>query len=126
MVCPVKYRQKVFGKQVEQTLEEACLEIIQLVEIGSDEDHVHFLIQTVPMMSPTRLVQIIKSITARIILTRCPEVKKSLWGGKFRTSGFYLNSVGRYGNEQAIAKYVKEQGKQYNQIHRDQLTIFEV
>ena len=78
------------------------------------------------MISPARLVQIIKSLTARIIFRQCPEVKKSLWGGQFWTSGYYLNTVGRYGNEQVISKYVKEQGKEYRQIHRDQLTIFEI
>ncbi len=132
LVCPAKYRRKVFGELVETTLKQACLEIIQphyelhFVEIGTDEDHVHFLIQSVPMMRPTHMVQIIKSITAKIIFSQCPEVKKSLWGGQFWTSGYYLNTVGRYGNEQVIARYVKEQGKAYQQIHRDQLKIFEL
>ena len=78
------------------------------------------------MMLPANMVKIIKSITAKSIFKQCPEVKKSLWGGQFWTSGYYLNTVGRYGNEQVIAKYVKEQGKEYRQIHRDQLTIFEM
>ena len=132
LVCPAKYRRKVFGEQVEQTLKSACLEIIQphyeihFVELGTDEDHVHFLVQSVPIMLPARLVQIIKSITAKVIFAQCPEVKKSLWGGQFWTKGYYLNTVGRYGNEQVIAKYVKEQGREYRQIHRDQLTFFAV
>ena len=130
LICPAKYRRKVFGEVVEATLKQTCLEIIQpnyelhFVEIGTDEDHVHFLIQSVPMMLPAQMVRIIKSITARTIFSQCPEVKKSLWGGHFWTSGYYLNTVGRYGNEQVIARYVKEQGKEYRQIHRDQLTIF--
>ena len=131
LVCPAKYRRKVFGSLVEQTLKEACIEIIQpnyeihFVEIGTDEDHVHFLIQSVPMILPSRMVQIIKSITAKIIFDKNKEVKKSLWGGKFWTSGYYLNTVGRYGNETVIRNYVKEQqGQQYNQVYRGQLTIF--
>ena len=115
---------------VEKTLKETCVEIIQpnyeihFVEIGTDEDHVHFLIQTVPMMLPSRMVQTIKSITARMIFAQNPEVKKSLWGGNFWTSGYYLNTVGRYGNETVIRNYVKEQGQHYNQVYRGQLTIF--
>jgi REP element-mobilizing transposase RayT len=130
LVCPVKYRQKVFGTLVEKTLKQVCLEIIQLnyeihfVEIGTDEDHVHFLLQSVPMMLPSRMVQTIKSITAKLIFEQNSEVKKSLWGGKFWTSGYYLNTVGRYSNEEVIKKYVKEQGKKYNQVHRGQLSIF--
>ena len=131
LVCPVKYRRKVFGRVVEKTLKTVCLDIIQLnyeihfVEIGSDIDHVHFLLQTVPMMLPSRMVQIIKSITAKEIFITNPEVKKDLRGGHFWTSGYYLNTVGKFGNEKVIARYVKEQGQKYNPIHRDQLTMFE-
>jgi REP element-mobilizing transposase RayT len=130
LVCPAKYRREVFTQEVEKTLREVCLEIskryeIHFVEIGSDVDHVHFLIQTVPMMLPTRFVQTTKSITAKEIFLRHPEVKKLLWKGHFWTSGFYLNTVGRFGNEQTISNYVKNQGKQYKQIYRGQLAIFE-
>jgi putative transposase len=130
LVCPAKYRKEVFTPEVEKTLKEVCLEIskryeIHFVEIGSDVDHVHFLIQTVPMMLPTRFVQTTKSITAKEIFQKHPEVKKLLWKGHFWTSGYYLNTVGRFGNEETIRNYVKNQGKQYKQIYRGQLTIFE-
>lgn len=130
IVCPAKYRRKVFTEAVSQSLKEVCIGIgeryeIHFVEIGVDEDHVHFLIQSVPVMRPKDIVQIIKSITGREIFLRHPEVKKILWGGKFWTSGYYVNTVGRYGNEEAIANYVKNQGKGYQVIHRDQLKLFE-
>jgi putative transposase len=130
IVCPAKYRQKVFTEEVELLLKNICIEIekryeIHFVEIGSDEDHVHFLVQSVPVMSPSRIVQIIKSITAKRIFRQHPEVKKLLWGGKFWTSGFYLNTVGQYGNESIIEKYVKDHGKNYKQIYRTQLKLFE-
>jgi len=98
---------------------------MHFVEIGSDEDHVHFLVQSVPALSPSRIVQIIKSITAKKIFKHNPEVKTLLWGGTFWTSGFYLNTVGQYGNETIIRKYVKEQGKTYKQLYRGQLKLFE-
>lgn len=97
---------------------------MHFVEIGTDEDHVHFLIQTVPTMLPSGMVGRIKSITAKEIFQKHPEVKKMLWGGNFWTSGFYLNTVGQYANEQVIRKYVQDQGKTYRQIHRDQLALF--
>lgn len=130
LVCPVKYRKDVFTPAVEKTLKEVCVEIekryeIHYVEIGSDEDHVHFLIQTVPMMLPTRFVQTTKSITAKKIFLKHPGIKKLLWKGHFWTSGFYLNTVGRFGNEAAIREYVKNQGKHYNKLYRSQLTIFD-
>jgi len=111
LVCPAKYRRKVFTEAVEATLKKVCEAIeygyeMRFVEIGADEDHVHFLIQSVPMMLPSRLVQATKSITARQIFERHPEVKKMLWGGQFWVSGYCLNTVGLHGNEETIRKYV--------------------
>jgi putative transposase len=130
IVCPAKYRRKVFTRDVENTLREICLGIsdrheIHFIEIGVDEDHVHFLIQSVPVMSPKMIVQIIKSITAREIFRIHTEVKKMLWGGKLWTSGYYANTVGQYGNEKIIQEYVKKQGKTYHQIHRGQFMLFD-
>ena len=130
LVCPAKYCRKVFTEEVEKTLKEICFRIVQcyeiyFVEIGTDQDHVHFLIQSVPVMSPSAIVQTTKSITAKQIFKRHPEVKRMLWGGHFWTSGFYLNTVGLYGNETVIRKYVEEQGLEYKQIYRGQLKLFD-
>ena len=130
IVCPAKYRRKVFTEKVAETLKEVCIGIdkryeIHFVEIGVDEEHVHFLVQSVPILSPRDIVQTIKSITGKEIFKRHPEVKDLLWGGNFWTSGYYVNTVGRYGNEEAIATYVKNQGRQYEQIYRNQLELFD-
>lgn len=66
LVFPAKYRRKVFNKEIDLTLKEVCLEIsqryeIRFVEIGNDEDHVHFLVQSVPTLAISRIVTIIKS-----------------------------------------------------------------
>ena len=128
-VSPVKYRRKVFSKSVEKTLKKVCKEIskryeIHFIEIGSDENDVHFLVQSVPMYSPKKIVNTVKSITAIQIFKLHPEVKTLLWGGKFWTSGYYVNTVGQYGNADVIKNYVKNQGKSYKRIHQDQLTMF--
>jgi putative transposase len=119
----------VFTEEVDQKLKETCLEIskryeIAFIEIGTDEDHVHFLVQSVPMYSPKKIVQIIKSITAHKILISCPEVKKKLWGGEFWTDGYFISTVGQHGNEETIKKYIQNQGAQYRQLHREQLNLF--
>ena len=127
-VCPAKYRRDVFTKEVELTLKSTCIGIseryeIIFVEIGADEDHVHFLVQSVPSYSPKRVIQTIKSITAKRIFKKHPEVKKKLWGGKFWTSGYYVNTVGQYGNAEVIKAYVQNQGKEYKRIHYSQLEL---
>ena len=130
IVCPSKYRRKIFIDEVEKTLKEVCIEItkryeITFIEIGNDEDHIHYLVQGVPIQSPRAIVQTIKSITAREIFRVHPEVKKLLWGGQIWTSGYYINTVGQYGNEKVIREYVENQGRQYKQIHRSQLNMFD-
>jgi putative transposase len=130
MVFPAKYRRKVFTETVATTLKEVCLGIaqryeVQFIEIGLDEDHVHFLLQSVPVMSVSQLVTMLKSITAKHIFATHPEVKKVLWGGKFWTSGYYANTVGQYGTEEVIRKYVESQGRKYQKIHTGQLSLFQ-
>ena len=133
LVCPAKYRRVVFDNQVDAVLKDICLEIAKryelvFLEIGADKDHVHFLIQSVPTYSPTKIVKIIKSITAREIFHRVPTVKKQLWGGELWSKGYFISTVGRYGNEEAIRQYVKKQGREqaYKQLHRQdvQLQLF--
>lgn len=130
-VCPAKYRRIVFEENVDKVLKEVCIEIedrydIRFLEIGTDKDHVHFLVQAVPKISPVQIIRTIKSITAREIFFRCPEVKKKLWGGEFWSDGYYVSTVGRHGNEDVIIKYVQNQGKEneYEQLFVQQLTLF--
>lgn len=117
LVFPAKYRRKVFTPEVEETLRQVCLEIekcyeLRFVEIGMEEDHVHLLVQSVPAMSVSRIVTIIKSVTAREIFKAHPRLKKEvLWGGNLWTSGYYCNTVGMYASKDTIMRYIQNQGK---------------
>lgn len=131
LVFPLKYRRKCLDENSGMSLKEIYVEIseryeIQFVEIGYESDHVHFLVQSIPSMSVTKLVTTIKSITARELFRRHPEIKKLLWGGSFWTSGYYANTVGQYGNKEVIRKYVEGQGKEkeYKKVHSSQLSLF--
>ena len=131
-VLPAKYRRAVLSQAVDETLKEICLEIskryqINFLEIGTDKDHVHFLLQSVPTYSPTKIVTVLKSITAREIFRSRPEVKEKLWGGEFWSEGYFVNTVSKFGDEETIAKYVKEQGseKEYKVLYKTkQLELF--
>ena len=115
---------------VANTLKEICLGIeeryeIHFLEIGLDGDHVHFLIQSVPMNAPKKIIGAIKSITAKEIFRLHPEIKQMLWGGRFWTSGYYVNTVGQYANEEVIKKYLQNQGRsKYTELHKNQLRLF--
>ena|SRR3989338_10876932 len=125
LVCPAKYRRVVFDKKVDQILKQTCLEIadryeLQFIEIGTDHDHVHFLIQSVPTYSPTKIVTIVKSLIAKQIFRSAPQVKKQLWGGQLWSDGYFINTVGQHGNESVIMKYIQSQGKEkeYTTLHQ--------
>ena len=132
-VCPAKYRRAIFSEEVTKTLVETCKAIseryeIYFLEIGTDKNHVHFLIQSVPKYSPTKIIMTVKSITAKQIFTKNPEVKKQLWGGEIWTDGYFVNTVSQCGNEEIISKYVRSQGEEYTQLFKteeiEQLTLF--
>ena len=129
-VCPIKYRRKVLTAEVSSTFKDVCLKIeeryeIHFLEIGLDGDHVHFLIQSVPMNAPKKIIGAVKSITAKEIFRLHPEVKQMLWGGRFWTSGYYVNTVGQYASEEVIKKYIQNQGKsKYTELHKNQLRLF--
>lgn len=129
-VLPTKYRRVVIDEAVDDILRETCIQIskrfeIEFVEIGTDKDHVHLLIQSVPTYNPTKIVTIVKSITARQIFEKAPQVKKILWGGNFWTAGYFVNTVGQHGNEKVIANYVRNQGREaeYKRLHQQQLRM---
>ncbi len=127
----MKYRKSVITKGIGEGLKEICLEIseryeVHFIEIGYESNPVHFLVQSVPSYSISKMITMLKSITAKELFRRYPEIKVKLWGGKFWTSGYYANTVGQYSNEEVIKAYVKNQGmeKEYKKVHSDQLTLF--
>jgi REP element-mobilizing transposase RayT len=115
IVCPAKYRRVVISDAVDKTLKEVCEEIskryeIEFLEIGAEGDRVHFLVQSAPTYSPIKIVTTIKSIIAKEIFKKHPEVKEKLWGGEFWTDGHFISTVSKHGNEYVITNYVKSQG----------------
>lgn len=131
LVFPAKYRRKVFTGEVEASLREICLGIerryeLRFVEIGMEEDHVHFLVQGIPTMAVNEIVSIIKSLTAREIFKRYPRIKRDiLWGGALWTSGYYANTVGLYAGKETIRRYIENQGKQeeYTMLYSNQIEL---
>ena len=132
IVFPVKYRNLVITNEVGKSLDQICQEVseryeMHFVEIGYEGDHVHFLIQSVPNVSVSQIIRTLKSITAKELFRCHPMLKEQLWGGNFWTSGFYANTVGQYGNQEVIQRYIENQGQevQYVKLHEDQLRLFE-
>ena len=124
LVFPAKYRRAVMDEQVDSVVKDVCLEIekryqISFLEIGTDKDHVHFLVQSVPSYSVTKIVTMVKSLTAREVFRQCPQVKKQLWGGEFWSDGYFASTVSKHGDENTVANYVKQQGQTYEKLHEN-------
>ena len=124
-----KYRRLVITEEVDNVLQQVCIEIseryeIRFLEIGAERDHVHFLIQSLPSISPAKIVTVVKRITAREIFSRVPTVKEQLWGGEFWTDGYLVSTVGAHANEDVIRDYIKNQGEhgKYKQLHKQEVT----
>ena len=130
IVFPTKYRKAIIDEKIDNTIKDTCLEIekryeIHFMEIGTDKDHIHILVQSVPIYSVTKIVTMIKSITAREVFKLYPEVRKELWGGEFWSNGYFSSTVGNHGNEDTIANYIKSQGQEYKKMYNDyQLKLF--
>ncbi|MCF6294232.1 MAG: IS200/IS605 family transposase [Flavobacteriaceae bacterium] len=112
LVFPFKYRKSVINDEIGEGLKQICLEIskryeVHFIEIGYESNHVHFLVQSVPNYSVSKMTTMLKSITSKQLFKMYPEIKAKLWGGKFWTSGFYANTVGQYSNEEVIKAYIK-------------------
>ncbi len=127
----MKYRRKVITVEIGESLKEICFEIseryeVHFIEIGYEPDHVQYLVQSVSLMCISEIVGILKSITAKQLFQKHPEIEAKLWGGNFWTSGYYANTVGQYGNEEVIRQYVENQGKEkeYKRLYNGQLTLF--
>ena len=92
VVGAAKYRRVVFSEHIDEVLREACIEIAKRyervsLEVGTDRNHVHFLIQSIPTYSPTKIVWTVKSLTARHMFAQVPKVKSSCGVGSFGGRG---------------------------------------
>ena len=107
-----KYRRMVLRGNLAKRLKVVFQEIAERYEFEIDtmevkDDHVHLFLSAPPRYSPARVVQIMKSISAKIVFEEFPEVKKQLWGGEFWSDGYFVRSVGDEVTSEVIRRYIK-------------------
>ena len=121
LVWVPKYRKKIFTKEIEEMAREIFKEIAEQYEFEIDEmevaiDHVHIFLVAPPRYSPARVVQILKSISAREIFKKFPRLRKQLWAGELWNDGYFARTVGDKVTSDVIRRYIK-----YH--HNDQLVL---
>lgn len=126
-----KYRRKVFIEPYRSTLREIIEQIgydynIEIVELEIPTDHIHMVVRSEPKVSPSEIMQIIKSISARQFFKLHPEIKrKYFWGGKLWTQSYFVETIGN-ANEETIRRYVQNQLTQMDKFEKKspQLKMF--
>ena len=110
--CP-KYRKKILKGDIQERVKEIFYRIADEFEFEIDkcevaEDHVHILLTFPPRYSISKVVGIIKSISASEIFREFPRVRKYLWGGKFWEQGYFVRTVGDKVTEDVIRMYIQQ------------------
>ena len=126
-----KYRHKVFYEPYRESLKCIIRKIgydynIEIIELEIPKDHIHMVVRSEPKISPSRIMQTIKSISARNFFKLHPEIKKKyFWGGKLWTQSFFVETIGN-ANEDTIRKYVQNQLKAMDKAEKEakQLSLF--
>ena len=121
MVWVPKYRKMILKGDLARRMKELFAEIAERYEFGIDTmevkgGHVHLFLSAPPRYSPARVVQVIKSRSAKVAFREFPEVKKQLWGGEFWSDGYFVRSVGDKVTSEVIRRYIKYQ-------HQEQLSF---
>ena len=114
-----KYRKLILKNGLAKRLKEVFHEIADRYEFEIDtmevkEDHVHLFLTAPPRYSPSQIVQIMKSISAKVVFREFPEVREQLWGGELWSDGYFVRSVGDKVTSEVIRRYIKYQ-------HQEQL-----
>ena len=126
LVFPVKYRKALLSAEIVATLRQTMRGIeerydLTIEQFGDDQNHIHLLLSFHPKYGIGQVVRIFKSVTAKQVFANHPAVKKDLWGGEFWSDGYYAATVGTGGNWAVVEKYVRNQGKNPNDL---QLTVW--
>ena len=131
VVC-VKYRRKMLLEEGRISyLKYILSEIekrydIRFDTVGTDGDHMHIFVDAPPKYSPSEIFRIVKSITAREMFTKFPEIKRNLWGGEFWNDGGYIGTVGEGTTADMVRRYILRQGSKEEKIGYKQLKLFKI
>lgn len=115
-----KYRHRVFEEPYRSDLKAIINKIgydynIEIIELEVPVDHIHMIVRTEPQTSPSDIMQIIKSLSARMFFKLHPQIKRQyFWGGKLWTNSYFVETIGN-ANEETIRQYVQDQLKNMDQ-----------
>lgn len=114
IVWCVKYRHKILNPTIEKRLIEilniiAEYENFQILEVNTDKDHIHLLINCSPLHYIPNAVQKLKGASSRMLMKEFGEIlKRKLWGGHLWNPSYFVVTVSENTEEQ-IRMYIQNQ-----------------
>lgn len=108
-----KYRKRVLKGKIASRLEELIYECAdmnrwKIEELSIQADHVHVFVQMRPEVSVSKMVQLFKGMSSKIIREEFPELKEFLWGKSFWADGYFAETSDQV-NESQIREYIRNQ-----------------
>ncbi len=113
-----KYRKKVFTDKTVQgeialLMREIALHYdMEIDKIDVKANHLHMSISAPPRIAPSRLVQIMKSVSTKMLFKKYKFLKKDYWGGEVWVAGYFIRSVGQGLTKEEINRYIEEQSEE--------------
>ena len=122
--CP-KYRKKLFAQEgIKARFIELCWEVaerhrerygIRIHELGVIEDHVHMVVESGMDCSPSKLMQLFKGYTSKVLFEEFTHLRKYpyFWGGSMWSRGHYYKTTGP-ASYNAVRDYVRKQREHHD------------
>ena len=111
VVFSPKYRYSILTGEVKSLCEQIFREVARahnfvIKELQVMCDHLHLFVGLRPDQSISRVVQILKSISARRLFQEFPHLRRRYWGGHLWSRGKFYRSVGAVNND-TVRHYIR-------------------
>lgn len=124
IVCSAKYGQVMFTKEINDSINDVCQSIsrqfrIQFIEIGVEENDIHFLFQAPLNIRLSQVVKVIKMLTAREIYYQMPNLRESERIGELWKNGCSVHTMGKLDYEEFCRRITLGRNQDYLRIYTE-------
>lgn len=121
LIFCVKYRRNVLTDNISKRLKDIIIGIskefqVKIIEMETDQDHIHILFKTKPTIHMTKYINSIKGTSSRILFQEYPEIKLKLWKGHLWSTSYCLLTTGQT-TLSVLKQYVESQGEEGKEEH---------
>lgn len=113
LVWCTKYRKNILNGRVESKVKELIEKIAQdhdiiILEMETEGDHIHMLIDCKPQHYLPSIIKAFKGTSARFLFLEYPELREELWGGHLWNPSYFVSTISEH-TESQIKAYIQKQ-----------------